>query len=166
MKEVLSMEFSRQEYWSGFTIFPSPGDLPDPGTEPRSPPFQADSLPPESRGQPHKESFSSVAQSCSTPWTGVVVQVHGLQHSRLPSPSPTPRACLNSSIKSVMPSNPLIICHPFFFLPSVFPSIRVFSNESTFCIRWSKYWSFSISPSNEQSGLISYRIDWFDLLAV
>ena len=67
------------------------------------------------------------------------------------------------SIKSVMPSN---LCHPLLLLPSIFPSIRVFSNESVLCIRWPKYWSFSISPSNEYSGLISFKIDSFDLLAV
>ena len=67
-----------------------------------------------------------------------------------------------------MPSNQLILCHPLLLLPSVFPSIRVFSSESVLCIRWLKYWSFSfsISPSNEYSGLISLRIDWFDLLSV
>ena len=72
------------------------------------------------------------------------------------------------SIESVMPSNHFILCHPLFLLPSVFPSIRVFSNESTLLIRWSKYWSFSfsISPCNEYSELILFRIDWFDLLAV
>ena len=70
------------------------------------------------------------------------------------------------SIESVMPSNQLILCHPLLFLPSFFPSIRVFSNESVLLIRWPKYWSFSISPSNEYPGLISFRIDWFDLLAV
>ena len=72
------------------------------------------------------------------------------------------------SIKSVMPSNHLILCYPLLLLPSIFPSIRVFSNESVLCIRWPKYWSFnfSISPSDEYSGLISFRIDWFDLLAV
>ena len=71
-------------------------------------------------------------------------------------------------IESVMPSNHLILCHPLLLLPSIFPRIRVFSNESALCIRWPKYWSFSfsISPSNEYSGLISSRIDWFDLLAV
>ena len=71
-------------------------------------------------------------------------------------------------IESMMPSNHLILCHPLFLLPSIFPSIRVFSNESVLHIRWPKYWSFSlsISPSNEYSGLISFRIDWFDLLAV
>ena len=72
------------------------------------------------------------------------------------------------SIVSVMPSNHLILCHPVFLLPSIFPSIRVFSNESALCIRWPKYWSFSfnISPSIEHSGLISFRMDWLDLLAV
>ena len=72
------------------------------------------------------------------------------------------------SIKSVMPSNHLILCRPLLFLPSVFPSIRVFPNESVLCIRWPKYWSFSfsISPSNEYSGLISFRMDWLDLLEV
>ena len=72
------------------------------------------------------------------------------------------------SIKSVMPSNHHILCHPLFLLPSIFPSIRVFFNELAPCIRWPKYWSFcfSISPSNEYSGLISFKVDWFDLLAV
>ena len=72
------------------------------------------------------------------------------------------------SIELVMPSNHLIRCHPLLHLPSIFPSIRVFSNELAVCIRWPKYWSlsFSSSPSNECSGLISFRIDWFDLLAV
>ena len=70
------------------------------------------------------------------------------------------------SIKSVMPSNQLSFCHPLLLLPSILPSIRVFSNESVLRIRWPKYWSFSISPSNEYSSLISFRVDWFDLLAV
>ena len=72
------------------------------------------------------------------------------------------------SIESVMPSNHLILCHPFLFPPSIFPSIRVFSNKSVLCIRWPEYWSFSfnISPSNEYSGLISFRMDWLDVLAV
>ena len=72
------------------------------------------------------------------------------------------------SIELVMPSNHLILCHPLLFLPSIFPSIRVFSSESVLCIRWPKHWSFSfsISPSNDYSGLISFRIDWLDLLAV
>ena len=72
------------------------------------------------------------------------------------------------SIETVMLLNHLILCHPVLLLPSIFPSIRVFSKESVLCIRWTKYWSlsFSISPSNEYSGLISFRMDWFDLLAV
>ena len=72
------------------------------------------------------------------------------------------------SIKSVMPSNHLIICHPLLLLSSIFPSIRIFSNESALFIRWPKYWSFSFSirPSNEYPGLISFRMDWLDLLAV
>ena len=71
-------------------------------------------------------------------------------------------------IELVMPSNHLILCRPLILLPSIFPSIRVFSNESALCIKWPKYWSFSfnISPSNEYSGLISFRMDWLDLLAV
>ena len=73
-----------------------------------------------------------------------------------------------TSIESVMPSNYLILCRPLLLLPSIFPSIRVFSNESLLHIRWPKYWSFrfSISPSNEHSGLISFRMDWLDLLAI
>ena len=72
------------------------------------------------------------------------------------------------SIESVMPSSHLILCHPLLLLPSIFPSIRVFSHESALCIRWPKYWSFSfnISPSNEHPGLISFRMDWLDLLAI
>ena len=72
------------------------------------------------------------------------------------------------SIEWVVPSNHLILCHPFLLLPSIFPSIRVFSNESALHIRWPKYWSFSlnISPSNEHPGLISFRMEWLDLLAV
>ena len=70
------------------------------------------------------------------------------------------------SIESVMPSNHLILCHPLLLLPSIFPSIRVFSSNSVLHMRWPKYWSFSISPSNEHSGLISFRVAWFDLHAV
>ena len=100
---------------------------------------------------------------------------HGLQHARLPCPSLTVRACSNSlslltlmSIKLVMPSNHFILCHPFLLLPSIFPSVRVFSNESALQIRWPKYWSFSfnINPSSEYSQLISFRTDWLDLLEV
>ena len=94
------------------------------------------------------------------------LQLHGLQHARLPCPSVSQTLLKPMSIESVMPSNHLILCRPLLLPPSVFPSIRVFSNESVLPIRWPKYWSFSfsISPSNEYSGLISYRIN--DLLAV
>ena len=92
---------------------------------------------------------------------------HGLQHVRPPCPSPTPRVYSNF-IESVMPSNHLILHRLLLLLPSIFPSIRVFSNESALHIRWTKYWSFSfnISPSNEYSGLLSFRMAWLDLLAV
>ena len=107
----------------------------------------------------------------SVQFSGSVVsdslQPHGLQHTRLPCPSPTPGACSDSCPSSQwMPSNHLKLCHSLLLLPSIFPSIRVFSNELVLRIRWPKYWSFSISPSNEYSGLISFRIEWFDLLAV
>ena len=94
----------------------------------------------------------------------------GLQHTRPPCPSITnSRSSLKlMSNQSVMPSNHLILCRPLLLLPSIFPSIRVFSNESALHIRRLKYWSFSFSscPSNEHSGLISFRMDWLDLLAV
>ena len=95
------------------------------------------------------------------------LQPHGLQHARPPWPSPTPRVHPNSSIESVMPSNHLILCRPL-LPPSIFPSMRAFSNESALHVRWPKYWSFSfsISPSHEYSGLISFRMDCLDLLAV
>ena len=101
--------------------------------------------------------FSSFTQS----WP------HGLQHARPPCLSPTPRVYSLMSIQSVMPSNHFILCRPL-LLPLIFPSIRVFSNESVPPMRWPKYWSFrfSISPSNEYSGLISLRLDWLDLFAV
>ena len=91
------------------------------------------------------------------------LQSLGLQHTRLPCPSPSPRACSNSC-----PSNHLIFCRPLLLLPSLFLSIRVFSVESALHIRWPKYWSFSlsVSPTNEYSGLIFFKIDWFDLLAI
>ena len=90
------------------------------------------------------------------------LQPHGLQYARLSCLSPTTRTYSNSMlVESVMPSNHLILCHPLLLPPSIFPSIRVFSNESILPIRWPKY-----SPSNKYSGLISFTIDWFDLLAV
>ena len=102
------------------------------------------------------------------------LQPHGLQHARLPCPSPSSFTFTFSqillklmSIKLVMQSNHLILCRPLLLLPSIFPSIKVFSNESALHIRWPMYWSFSfsISPSNDHPGLISLRTDWFDLLA-
>ena len=95
-----------------------------------------------------------------TPWTAARQASLSITNSRSP-PKPM-------SIVSVMPSNHLILCHPLLLRPSIFPSIKVFSNESALRIRWPKYWSFSfnISPSNEHPGLISFRMDWLDLLAV
>ena len=105
--------------------------------------------------------FSSVPQLCPT------LRSHEPQHARPPiTNSRSPPKLL--SIELVMPSSHLILCHPLLLLPSIFPSIRVFSNESALCIKWTRYWSFSfsISPSGENPGLISYRMDWLDLLAV
>ena len=101
--------------------------------------------------------FSSVAQLClATPWTAAHQASLSITNSR--------GLLKLMSIELVMPSNHLILCHPLLFLPSIFPSIRVFSNESVLCIRWT--FSFSISPSYEYSGLISFVIDRLDLLAV
>ena len=96
------------------------------------------------------------------------LQPHEPQHTMLPCPSPTPRVYPNPCPSSWWTSNHFILCHPPLLLPSILPSIRVFSNESVPHNRWPKYWSFSfnISPSNEQPGLISFRMDWLDLLAV
>ena len=104
----------------------------------------------------------SVAQLCPN------LPPHGLQHVRLPFPSPSPGACSNLCPLSWWCHPTISSCHPLLLLLSIFPSIRVFSNELTLCIRWPKYWSFSISisPSSEYSGLISFRMDWLDLLAV
>ena len=172
------MEFSRQDYWSGLP-FPSPEDLPNPGIKLWSPALQADSLPIELQGSPWghqhncslsclcmytgKYQLSSVAQSCptlcdpmncSTP--GFPVHHHSWILLKL------------MTIQSVTPSNHLTLCRPLLLLPSIFPSIRVFSNESYLCIRWPMYWSFSfsISTSDEYSELISFRMDEFDLLTV
>ena len=103
----------------------------------------------------------SICCSVSKPCLSDSLQPHGLQHSRLPCPSLSPRVCSNSCSLNRW-------CYPLFpsLLTSVFPSIRVFYNELAIHIRWSRYWSFSISPSNEHSGLISFRIDWSDLLAL
>ena len=185
----LSMGFSRQEYWSGLPC-PSLGDLPNPGIKHGSPTLQADSLPtklhgkiykgvlalpktcstqlglPEahrsgwkqvSQGHSLKDKFSSVQslshiQFFGIPWTA----------ARQASLSITNSQSLLKliSVESVMPSNHLILYCPLLLLPSVFPSIRIFSNESALCIRWPKYWSFSfnISPSNEHPGLIKDKL--------
>ena len=107
--------------------------------------------------------FSSVAQSCPTLCDSMNRSTPGLPvHHQLPESTQT------HVRESVMPSNHLILCHSLFLLPSIFPSIRVFSNESALHIRWPKYWrfSFNISLSNKLPGLISFRMDWLDLLAV
>ena len=165
----LSMGFPRREYWSGLPVA-SPRGLPSPGTEPTSlsPALAGGFFTTRATWEAKPKCttsvrFSSVAQSCltlATPWTAACQASLSITNSwSLLKPM---------SIESVMPSNHLILCCPFLLLPSVFPSIRAFSNESVLCIRWPKDWSFSfsISPSNEYSGLISFRIDWFDLLAV
>ena len=105
--------------------------------------------------------FSSVTQSCPTLCDPMDCSMPGLpvhHHSQ--------NLLKLMSIESVMPSSYVILCHPLLLLPSIFPSIRVFSKESVLRIRWPKYWSFGISPSNEYSGLNSFRMDWLDLLAV
>ena len=151
----------KQEYWNGLS-FPFAGDLPDPGIEPRSPALQTDSLHLSYR-EVLKFTFSSVAQSyptlcdpmnCST-W-GLLSIIISWSSFKL------------MSIESVMPSSHLILCRFLLLLPPIPPSIRVFSNESTPLMRWPKYWSFSlsVSPTNEHPGLISFRIDWLELLAV
>ena len=102
----------------------------------------------------------SCVQLFATPWTAAHQASLSITNSR--------KLLKLMSFELVMPSNHLILCHPLFLLPSIFPSIRVFSNKSALCIRWPKYcsFSFSISPFYEYSVLISFRIDWFDLLAV
>ena len=102
----------------------------------------------------------SVMSDLETPWTAAYQASLSITNS-LSSPK-------LMFIELVMPSSHLILCHPLLLLPSIFPSIRVFSNESVFCMRWPEYWSFnfSISPSNEHPGLISFRMDWLNLLAV
>ena len=102
----------------------------------------------------------SCVRLCATPWTAVHQASLSITNSR--------SLLKLMSIVSVMPSNQLILCRPLLHLPSIFPSIQVFSSESVLCIRWPEYWSFSfsISPSNGYSRLISFKIDWYDLLAV
>ena len=114
----------------------------------------------EAQGISSVQFSHSVVSDSATPWTAAC-------QASLPITSSWSLLKL-ISIESVMPSNHLILYCPLLLLPSIFPSIRVFSNESVLCIRWPKYWTFSlsISPSNEYSGLISFRMDWLDLLAV
>ena len=157
------MGFSRQEYWS-WLLFPSPGDLPDRGIKPES----STSLALAGRfftTSATWEAFIYTLKSVQSLSRVRLFVTHELQHARPPCPSPSPKLM---SIELVMPSSHLILCHPLLLLPSIPPSIRVFSNESTLRMRWPKYWSFSvsISPSNEHPGLISSRMDWLDLLAV
>ena len=167
----LSMEFSKQGYWSGLP-FPSAGDLQNTGTEPGYPTLQPDSLSTEPPGKTLQylkllenngyislcctigavQSLSRV-QLLAIPWTAVYQASLSITNSR------SLRKLI--SIKQVMPSNHLILCWPLLLLPSIVLRIRVSSNESVLHIRWPKYWSFSfsISPSNEYSGLISFRVD-------
>ena len=138
------MWFPRQEYWHKLP-FTSSGDSPDPeGIEPTSP-------------------VLSIAKSCPTLYDpGIAAHQASLSFTIF-------RSFLKlMSTESVMPSNPLILFHPFLLLSSILPNIKIFSNELALSIRWPKFWSFSfsISLSNEYSGLISFRIDWFDLLLV
>ena len=109
--------------------------------------------------------FSSLTQSCPTLWDPTDYSTPGLLvHHQLPESTQTHGHCVGDAL----PSNHLILCCPFLLLPSIPPSIRIFSNESTLRMRWPKDWSFSISiiPSKEHPGLISFRMDWLDLLAV
>ena len=110
--------------------------------------------------------ISSVQFSCSV--LSDSLQPHELQHTRPPCPSPTPGVHSNSCPSSRRCHPAISSCRPLLLLPPIPPSIRVFSNESTLCMRWPKYWSFSFSiiPSKEHPGLISFRMDWLDLLAV
>ena len=135
--------------------------LPDPGIEPGSSALQEDSFPSDPPEKPLLLLMShSVISDSVTPWTATCQAFLSFTNSQ--------SLLKLMPIESVMPSNHFIFCHPFFLLPSIFPSIRIFSNESALRIRWLKYWrlSFNISPSNEHPGLISFRMDWLHLLAV
>ena len=156
----LSVGFPRQEHWRGLP-FPFPGDLPNSGIELTSPALAGGFFTTEPLGK--LLSLRSVQFSRSV--VSDFLQPHESQHARPPCPSPTPGVY---SIESVMPSSHLILCCPLLLLPPIPPSIRVFSNESTLHIRWPQYgsFSFSISPSNEHPGLISFRMEWLHLLAV
>ena len=183
-----SMGFSRQEYWSGMPL-PSPVQS---WAVSKALTFPLSSLEINSIffGPPmplyfsenHTAASYTELQLCavylmffdyllfSRSVLSNSLQPHGLQHGRLPCPTLSPGVCSNSCPLSrwYHPTICLILCHPVLLLPSIFACIRVFSNESTLHIKWPKYWSFSfsISPSSEYSGLISFRMDWLDLLAV
>ena len=182
----LSMRFSQQEYWSGLPS-PPPGDLLNPGiesTSPVAPALAGGFFTTSATREVLNCLFLKGHQSCgirahfndlilpSVQFSHSVVsdslQPHGLQQARLPCLSSTPGACSNSCPLSQWCHPTISSCCPLLLLPSIFPSTRVLSNESVLCIRWPKYWSFSfsISPSKAYSGLISFRIDWFDLFAV
>ena len=158
-----SMGFSRQEYWSGLP-FPSPGEFPNPRIKSRSPTFQADALTSEPPGKPSTwYQFSSVAQSCPTLCNPMNRSMPGLPvHHQIPEFTQTHIHRVSDAIQASH------LCRHLLLLPLILPSIRVFSNESTLCMRWPQYWSFSFSiiPSKEISGLISFRMDWLDLFAV
>ena len=179
------MGFSRQEFWSGLPC-PPPGDLPSSGIDLGL--LHCRQILYHLRHHTQVEE-EGLAQKTSSEWLFSRVKLYGIWWSssvqsfshvwlfvtpwtaaRQASLSITNSRSLLKlmSIDSVMPSNYLILCRPLLLLPSIFPSIRVFSNESALLIKWPKYWSFSfsISPSNELSGLISLRIDWLDFLAV
>ena len=133
------------EYWSGLP-FPFPGNLPDPGIKPESPTLQADCLPSEPPGKPSSSSRCLATKLCPTLYDPVDCR----QRSQASLSFTISQSLLKLMfIESEIPSNYLILCCPLLFLPSIFPSIRVFSNESALCILWPKYWSFtfSINPS-------------------
>ena len=157
--------FPRQEYWSGLPFSP-PGN---PGIEPESlasPSATGGSFTTSAPwGALHKHLQLRSVQSLSRVWLFATPWSAARQASLSITNSQSPHKPM--SIGSVMPSNHLILCRPLLLLPSIFPSIRIFSYESALRIRWPKYWSFSlnISPSNEHPGLISFRMDWVDLPA-
>ena len=155
----LSMGFSRQEYWSGLPHLPA-SDLLDPRIEPTSPTLVG-SLPLAPPGKPVSQSVQSLSciQLFVTSWMAMCQASLSIISSR--------SLLKLMSIELVMPSNHLILSHPLLLLSLIFPSIRVFSKESVLCIKWPKDWNLSISirPSNEYSGLISFRFDWLELFS-
>ena len=160
------MGFPRQEYSRGLP-FSSPEDLPGPGIEPVCPTLAGGFFTTQPPGKPVLPvvQFSSV-QLLSPVWLFVTPWITARQASLSITNS---RSSLKlTSIESVMPSSHLILCRPLLLLPLIPPSIRVFSNESTLRMRWPKYWSFSLNviPSKEPPGLISFRTDWLDRLAI